>query len=285
VTLRFAPLVAVLSLAFSRLVAAEPAILPQLTAKSTRITEGESIFSGEARLAHKDVVLYADEVVYRNQDQIAIARGNVTFIRGAQRLVTDEITYNLEDQTFTVGRFRAGQGDLYASGARAEGTPKNLVVNDAAVTYGEPDALSPTIRAAKFSYTEAENPDDSAARVEGARLGVGATDILPLPTLTETPRNPAIAGVEARAGYSGNLGGELSLGATTAVTPTLRLGGDLGLFTKRGALLGPIGDYDSVGADGLGAKGRFRTGFIQDQGDPDLDIRGDAIRSERGYVD
>lgn len=284
-TLRFAPLVAVLSLAFSRLVAAEPAVLPQLTAKSTRITESESIFSGEARLAHKDVVLYADEVVYRNQDQIAIARGNVTFIRGAQRLVTDEITYNLEDQTFTVGRFRAGQGDLYASGARAEGTPKNLVVNDAAVTYGEPDALSPTIRAAKFSYTEAENPDDSAARVEGARLGVGATDILPLPTLTETPRNPAIAGVEARAGYSGNLGGELSLGATTAVTPTLRLGGDLGLFTKRGALLGPIGDYDSVGADGLGAKGRFRTGFIQDQGDPDLDIRGDAIRSERGYVD
>jgi len=285
VTLRFAPLVAVLSLAFTRLVAAEPVVLPQLTAKSTRITEGESIFSGEARLAHKDVVLYADEVVYRNQDRIAIARGNVIFIRGAQRLVTEEITYHLDDQTFKVGRFRVGQGNLYASGSQAEGTPKNLAVNAAAVTYGEPDPLSPTIRAATFRYTEAENPADSVAHVEGARLGLGATDILPLPTFSETPQNPAIAGLEARAGFSGNLGGELSLGATTAVTPNLRLGGDLGLFTKRGALLGPIGDYNNASADGLGTKGRFRTGFIQDQGDLGLDIRGDAIRAERGYIE
>ena len=285
VTLRFAPLVAVLSLALSRLVAAEPSILPQLTAKSTRITDQESIFSGEARLAHKDVVLYADEVVYRNQDRVAIARGNVIFIRGAQRLVSEEITYHLDDQTFSVGRFRAGQGTLFASGAHADGTQKNLAVNDAAVTYGEPDPLSPTIRARTFRYTEAENPADSVARVEGARLGVGSTNILPLPTFSETPQDPAIAGLEARAGFSGNLGGELSLGATTSITPAVRLGGDLGLFTKRGALLGPIGNYDTRGAEGLGAKGRFRTGFIQDQGDPGTDIRGDAIRNERGYVE
>lgn len=284
-TLRFAPLVAVLSLAFSRLVAAEPSILPQLTAKSTRITEQESIFSGEARLAHKDVVLYADEVVYRNQERVAVARGNVIFIRGAQRLVTEEITYHLDDQTFSVGRFRVGEGTLFASGSRAEGTPKNLAVNDASVTYGEPDPLSPTIRARTFRYTEAENPADSLARVESPRLGVGTTNILPLPTFTETPQDPTLAGVEARAGLSGNLGGELSLSATTSITPALRLGGDVGLFTKRGALLGPVGDYNTVNPEGLGAKGRFRTGFIQDQGKPGTDIRGDAIRNERGYIE
>lgn len=284
-TLRYAPLVAVLSLAFSRLLAAEPAMPPQITAKSTRITEGESVFSGEARLAHKDVVLYADEVTYRNQDRVAIAKGNVILIRGIQRLVAEEITYHTDKQSFNVGRFRVGQGAMVASGTRAEGTPQKLEVNDATITYGEPDPLSPTIRATTFRYTQAENSAESLARIEGARLGVGATDILPLPNLSERPDDPSIAEVEARVGFSGNLGAELSLSATTAVNPNLRVGGDLGVFTKRGVLLGPIGNYDTVDADGLGAKGRFRTGFIKDQGELDTDIRGNAIHSERGYLE
>ncbi|MBC8008708.1 MAG: LPS assembly protein LptD, partial [Burkholderiales bacterium] len=283
-TLRFAPLVATLLLALSRLDASE-AVLPQLTALSTRITEQESVFNGEARLAHKDVVLYADEVVYRNQERVAVARGNVLFIRGAQRLVTEEITYRLDDQTYVVGRFRVGQGELLAEGASAEGSPENLAVTDASLTYGEPDPLSPVLRARTITYVEAENNADSVAKLEGARLGIGSANIIPLPTLSQNPRNPAIAGMDARVGYSGNLGAEISVGATTSVSENLRLGGDVGLFSKRGVLFGPIGDYDSFGADGIGAEGSFRTGYIQDQGDTGLDIRGNPIRDDRGYVE
>jgi LPS-assembly protein len=284
VTLRFAPLVATLLVAFARLNAAET-VIPQLTAQDTRVTQEESVFTGEARLAHKDVVLYANEVIYRNQERIAIARGNVILIRGAQRLVADEITYRVDDQSYTVGRFRVGEGQLLAEGSGAEGTATSLAVSDASLTYGEPDPLSPVLRARKLTYVEAEDRKDSVATIEGTRIGIGATNILPLPTLSETPRNPSLADLDVKAGYGGNLGGELSLSATTAVTENLRLGGDLGLFTKRGVLFGPVGDYDTFGADGTGARGTFRSGYIHDQGDPGRDIRGNLIRDERGYVE
>lgn len=284
-TLRFAPLVATLLLAFARLDAAD-APLPQITSQQpARITEKESVFSGEARLAYKDVVLYADEISYRNTERIAVAKGNVILIRGAQRLVAEELTYNVETQTYTVGRFRVGQGKLLAEGAKAEGTPGSIAVTDAAVTYDEPDRLSPVLRARELSFTEGETPRDSVATLKGASLGVGSTSLIPIPSLTETPRNPTITGVRAKAGYNSNLGAELSLSATTAATPDVRLGGDLGLFSKRGVLFGPIGDYNTFGPDGLGAKGAFRTGFIKDQGNPGQDIRGSLIGNERGYVE
>ena len=73
VTLRFAPLVATLLLALARLDAAD-APLPQITSQQpARITEKESVFSGAARLAFKDIVLYADEIAYRNAERVAVA--------------------------------------------------------------------------------------------------------------------------------------------------------------------------------------------------------------------
>ncbi len=284
-TLRFAPLVATLLLALTRLDAAE-FTAPQITSQEpARITTDGAVFRVEARLAYQDVVLYADEIAYNNTDRIATARGNVILIRGAQRLVAEEITYRIDERTFSVGRFRVGQGDLLASGASAQGSADKLVVTDAALTYGEPEPLGPVLRAGELSYHEGEREEDAVARISGVRLGLGPLDLLPLPALSESPRNPTFASVDAEAGYSSHLGAELSVAATTTATESLRLGADLGLFSKRGVLFGPIGDYDTFGADGLGAEGAFRTGFIKDQRDPGRDLRGDLIRDERGYTE
>jgi len=284
VTLRFAPLVATLLLAFSRLHAAESS-LPQLTAQSTRLTEKEYIASGDARLAHRDLVLYADEIIYGTEDRVAVARGNVILIRGAQRLVAEEVTYRYDDGVYTVGRFRVGQGSLLASGTAGEGKAGGLRVENAVLTYGEPEPLGPTIRARVVTYQPAEDDGNATVIVEGGRLGIGSTNIIPLPKLTESPNRPAISSVKLDAGFSSDLGAELSIAVTAPFTDTLNLGADLGIFTKRGVLFGPIGDYDSFGADGIGARGEFRTGFIQDQGKTGLDIRGNIIQSERGYVE
>ena len=283
-TLRFAPLVATLLLAISRLHAAETA-LPPLTAQSTRLTEREYIASGDARLAHKDIVLYADEIVYGTQDRVAVARGNDILIRGAQRLVADEISYRYDDQTYTVGRFRVGQGKLLASGEGGEGTDGGLRVDNAVVTYGEPEHLSPSLRARAITYIPAEDGRADSALIEGARLGIGSTNFFPLPTLKESPTQPSISGVKIDAGFDSKLGAELSIAITTPVSDSVNLGGDLGIFTKRGVLFGPIGNYDTFGADGTGARGDFRTGFIKDQGNPGLDIRNRLIDDERGYVE
>jgi LPS-assembly protein len=284
VTPRFAPLVATLLLAFARLDAAE-FVLPQITAQSNRTTPEASVFTGEVRLAHKDVVLYADEVTYRNGDRVAVARGNVTLIKGVQRLVAEEVTYRLDDRTYSVGRFRVGQAGYVAEGSSAEGTPENLVVSNASIYFEDPDAFTPFLRTEKLSYTEATEKKTSVAKVEGASLGIGNKTLLRLPGFSETPRDPTIAGLQAKVGFSGNVGAEISLAVKTSVNEDVRIGGDLGLFAKRGVLVGPIGDYDTYSLDGIGARGDFRTGFIKDQGDTGLDIRSDVIRDERGYAE
>ncbi len=284
-TLRFAPLVATLLLAFARLDAAET-LVPQITSQQpARITERESIFSGEARLAYKDVVLYADEIVYRRADNTAVARGNVTLIRGAVRLVAEELTYDVGNQTYTVDRFRVGEGQVLAEGKKAEGAADKLSVSEATVHYGEPEAINPVLRAQKLTYQKAEDDKDSTVRIEGVRIGVGSTNLVPLPSISQSPRDPALTSLDAKVGFSGNLGGELSVEATTAASENLQIGGDLGIFTKRGVLFGPVAKYDSVTADGLGAEGVFRSGYIQDQGDADLDVLRKPVRDERGYVE
>jgi LPS-assembly protein len=284
VTLRFAPLVATLLLALAKLNAAQP-VLPELTAEETLVTEQESLFRGDARLAQGDVVLRADEISLDNRTLVATARGNVVLTRGAQRLVADEISYRVNDRSWEVGRFRLGEGQLLAAGDAARGDAAGATIEGASLTYGEPDPLSPVLRARAVRYEKAPDPRDDVARLEGARLGVGEVELLPLPRLAETPRNPSFADLDVRAGYDNNLGAELSVAGATAVTDSLRLGADLGLFSKRGLLFGPIGDYDYPGAGGLGARGEFRSGFIQDQGNPGEDIRGDSIRDERAYLE
>ncbi len=288
-TLRFAPLVATLLIACARLDAAGADDLPQLNAKTTRVTLETTYFSDGVRLAHGDIVIYADTIELDNRERVAVARGNVLLLRGPQRLIAEEVTYRSKDRTFSVGAFRVGEGRVFASGASAEGQADDLMVRDVRATYGEPDPLSPFIQADRLHYTrvatDATEEKRSRVKVEHGRLGVGQAAILPLPSFSESPDQPTVAGVDARAGYSGNLGAELGLAAKMAVAPAVRVGGDIGVFTKRGVLAGPVGDYDTFGADGLGAKGAFRTGYIQDQGDAGLDVRGDAIGADRGYVE
>jgi LPS-assembly protein len=184
-----------------------------------------------------------------------------------------------------VGRFRVGQGSLLASGTGGEGSDGGLRVKDAVLHYGEPEPLSPTIRARSVTYQPAEDDGNSTAIIEGGRLGIGSSNIFPLPKLKESPDRPAISSVKLDAGFSTDLGAELSIAVTTPVTDTVNLGADLGIFTKRGVLFGPIGDYDSFDGSGIGARGEFRTGYIKDQRDPGLDIRKQPIGSDRGYVE
>lgn len=280
---RIAPLTIALLVAFSSLRAAEFAP-PELTAQSTRLTPEESVFTGEARLAHQGIILNADEIVYRSGERLAIARGNVVLTRGDQRLVAEVVRYHLDTRIFTVGRFRVGQQEVLAEGASAQGNPERLDVNQATVSFGEPEPINPVIRSGKMSYLRpADRPE--VVRFEQNRVGIGAVNLLPLPTFQETPSDPSLNGFEVSGGFDGRLGAFLDVGVTSPVAPGVGLGGELGLFSKRGVLFGPIGKYDTFGADGLGARGVFRTGYIKDTGKTGLDLIGRPIADSRGYID
>ena len=89
--------------------------------------------------------------------------------------------------------------------------------------------------------------------------------------------------MSARAGYDSHLGGVLELGLLAPFTRTVKLGGDLGLYTKRGVMFGPAGAYSFDNA-GQSIHGSLRSGFISDDGNRGNDILLAPIPQERGFI-
>jgi LPS-assembly protein len=274
VTRRFLPVLILIS---ATLLRGAPA-LPEITASRTDITEAGTVFTGNARLTYDGALLIADQISYDPKAQVARAIGHVALTRGPQRLLADELTYNLKDRSYTVKDMRLGQYPLYVSGTGVEGDPDKVIIHNAVITFSEPGLFAPTLRASTATYI----PDDSL-RAENARIGVGGVAPIPVPFFNQSVKDPLISHMTARAGYSSQLGGELELGLLAPFTRSVKLGGDLGIYTKRGVLFGPAASYAFDNAD-QSIRGNFHSGFINDSGNRGNDIRLNPIPENRGYV-
>ena len=132
-TRRFLP---VLFLTSATLFGAVPS-LPEITARRTEITDAGTVFSGNARLDYDGAVLIADQISYDPEAQTARATGSVSLTRGSQRLLADELVYNLETRTYSVQDLRFGQAPLFVSGSSLEGAPGKIIIHDAVAKVGE----------------------------------------------------------------------------------------------------------------------------------------------------
>ena len=193
--------------------------LPQITASRTEITDAGTVFTGNARLDYEGSILLADQIAYDPKTQIARAVGRVSFTRGPQtaapsraanprdrakplaqttpqRLLADELTYNLADRTYTVKNVRLGLDPIYISGSSVEGGPDKIVVNDAVVSYSAPSSLSPALRASTVTYL----PGDQI-QAKSARVGIGSTPLIPMSAFTQSVNDPLLSHMKARVGY------------------------------------------------------------------------------------
>lgn len=252
--------------------------LPEITASRTEITDAGTVFSGNARLDYDGAVLLADSISYDPKTQVARASGKVSLTRGSQRLLADELVYNLETRAYSGTDMRLGQDPLYLSGSSLEGTPDKVVVHDVTATYSEPGRLTPTLRASSVTYI----PGDSV-RAESARIGVGPVMPIPVPLYDQSVDDPLISYMTAKAGYGSDLGGELELGLLAPFNRAVKLGGDLGIYTKRGVMFGPAAQYNFTNGEDV-VRGSLKSGYISDSGDRGTDILGDPIPQNRGYV-
>ncbi len=270
-------LLPVLLLASATFLRAAPA-LPEITASRTEITEEATVFTGNARLTYDDAVIIADQISYDPKTQVAHAIGRVSLTRGPQRLLSDELTYNLNSRAYTVKNLRFGQDPVYITGSGLDGDPTKVVIHDAIVTFSEPGLLAPTMRANTVTYFPGGN-----IQSKNAYLGIGPLPLIPVPIYDQTVNDPLLSRLKVHAGFSSRLGGELELGLLVPFTKNLELGGDLDVYTKRGVLFGPGAVYKSDSAE-QSYRGSLRTGFIRDYGDRGNDILGSAIPANRGFV-
>jgi LPS-assembly protein len=240
---------------------------------------GEFVLTGNARFEWQNALLLADEIRYNPKTQIAAAQGNVSLTRANGRLLADRITYNVDEQWYTLDNLRLGQYPFYVSGSHAEGNRTMITVNDAVVSYTEPYALAPSLKAGTLIYI----PDQSIS-AESARIGLGTTVPVRLPKFQQNLHEPLLSYMDAHFGYRASLGAHLGIGALVPVAPGTMVGGDVAFYTKRGLLFGPSAQYDT-NLGGQDLMGSFRTGYIHDYGDRLQDVLARPIQKDRGFID
>lgn len=244
----------------------------------TDVATGDFVATGNARLVWENLLLVADEIRFNPRTQVATAKGQVQLTQGPRRLLADKLTYKLQDRSFTVEDLRIGEYPYYFSGARAEGTRDLITVFDAMGSYTEPHRLAPSVRAAKIVYAR-----NKTVQADSARIGLGATVPISLPKFEQSVDDPFLSYMDATFGYRASLGAYLGFAAQIPVLPSVKLGGEMTYFSKRGLLLGPGGRYDTqIGGQELW--GSFRSSYIHDTGERLQDVLSRPIPKDRGYV-
>ena len=238
----------------------------------------EVVGVGHAQLAYGDLLLTADTLRYNTVTRVVVATGHATFTKGERRLLADVLTYHLDDNTYTVENLRMGEYPLYITGTSATGDKTTLTINDAHATVHEPGPFVPTLHAARIFYTPGQR-----LRAEGANVGVGKVRPVVFGLFQQNLHEPLISYVSLNGGYRASLGVFAELGFHGPVTPHLRIGADLGIYTNRGLMFGPSGSYESH-EDGEDYKGFFKSGFIHDHGKRLLDVLGRPVPADRGFV-
>src|SRR5690606_488005 len=263
-------------------VSGQEPVAPQITADvfEAEFATGAAVYRGNATARYGDVVVKADELRYNVRERIIEARGHVVLTRGDTRLLAAELSYQLDSRTYRVRDLRFGQLPVYVSGSLVEGDRQLLQFTDARVTYGEPGRFAPTFSADTVTF----DPARDRVRAEGARVGLGLWQPLPLPA-TEIPTNiPFLSYLSLDGGYNSFLGAYADIGVQVPVGGGFSLGGNLGGYTQRGVLLGPAASYRVNEGTDQEMIGAFNSGYVHDNGERLTDLRGKPVPKDRGFV-
>ncbi len=239
----------------------------------------ELVMQQEVRIGDGSFLLLADSARYNYATESATVVGHVVFTRGAVRLLADRLVYNRKTDSFVAENIRLGSYPYFAEGFSAEGTRDEITVRRARVSYGEPGPWQPTLTADAIIIGPGKR-----IRTEKAIAGIGPVQALPFPRFQHEFAQPLAAAFSANGGYRRSLGVFAEVGALVPVKPGVRLGGDLGLYSDRGVMVGPAARYADP-ADASQLNGFLRSGYINDHGDKKTDLLGRNIPEDRAFAE
>lgn len=244
----------------------------------------ELILTGNARIGDGVSLIQADEIRYKKtaDSEIITAIGHIQFTGGNLRLLADRLAFERRKGTFTAENVRLGGHPYFIEGFSATGTFKEITIQRARASYGEPGPWQPTLSAATIVYL----PDTEEIKSQDVMLGIGHAQPIPIPRLNYKLAAPAIFAADSlNAGYRRSLGVFLEGSLLAPVTPGLRLGADVGIYTDRGVMVGPSGRYFNA-KDPEKLSGFFRSGYINDHGDKGVDnVLSQPVPEDRAYAE
>ena len=261
--------------------AAAPLLAPIIHADYTNFDLGTGLGEarGHAQIQYGAALLLADEFHINQTTGLVTGIGHFTITSGADRLLAESGTYNLSTGVFSLSHVRAGEPPFYVTASAAAGTRAKMTLTDAVVTYSEPGAFAPTLKADRLFY-------EPGKRITGenGRLGLGDFHLFTLPKFDRPVEDSIIGHLTARVGYRHYLGAYLDLGLQVPVWPGINLGGDVAEYTARGPMAGPSGTY-RLTPDGGDITGSFQSGFLDDHGDRGIDLLGRPVPAKRGFFE
>lgn len=242
-------------------------------------TTGEVLLTGNVRLQDDNVLLTADEARWNHNTAVATAVGNVVLTRGDTRLLADRVVYHRATGTFTADGVRFGSYPYFVEGFSAEGSRNEITITRAKLSYGEPGPWQPTVIADKVIIAPGKR-----VRTGKAAGGIGHVQPLPFPRFEQDIGQPFPMTVSLTGGFRSSLGVFADAALHVPISPAVRLGVDVGLFTNRGVMAGPSGRYQKRDAPEQ-LRGYLRSGFINDHGDKKTDILGRPVPEERAFAE
>lgn len=236
---------------------------------------------GDARLDFDGTRIRADRITYYQEYSMADATGNVVVSRDGYRLLADRMSFDAEENVFAVDLFRTGEWPFYVSGVTGGGTMEESTLEGATVYLGNPGRFTPNVGANQLIYVN--DQVSPFVQVHGATLRIGQVPFFYIPRYTHYLDNPPYH-LDINAGRDSKLGVYLQTTTLAPIGNWVRAGANFDVYSKRGVLAGPAAQYvyDSATQRVVGA---LSTGYIKDQGDPELDVFEEPIGSNRGYAE
>ncbi len=258
-----------------------PASQPDLVSdvQTLDTATGLAVLKGNVRLKDEGILFTADEMRFDSKMEVATALGNIAFTRGPVRLLADKLVYHRRDGSFTAENIRLGSYPYFIEGFSAVGNLKEITVMRARASYGEPGPWQPTLNADTIIFAPGEQ-----LRSENVTLGIGHAQPVPIPRFNHALGAPLIGTVSLTGGYRRSLGVYADGALHVPVTPSVRLGADIGIYTSRGIMAGPSGRYSNAKNPEV-MRGFFRSGYISDQGERGFDLLDRPIGRDRAYAE
>jgi LPS-assembly protein len=241
---------------------------------------GDTILSGNALIVDSGLLLTADEIRLNEKTQTATASGHVVLTQVGDRILADQLTLHRKTGTFSAINLRVGRFPYYIEGESAEGGRNEVVVHNATVIFREPGPWQPTIKARTITYSAGHY-----LRMAGASFGIGNYRPLPVSHVgEELSKQSSNYNFTLDGGYRHSLGAYADVAVNIPVVAGATAGPDIGIYTFRGLMLGPVANYNITSGDDT-AVGYLKSGYIYDFGDPYPDILGNAVPASRAYVE
>ena len=238
---------------------------------------------GDARLDFENTRIRADRITYYQEFSLADANGGVAISHDGGRLVANRMSFDSQENIFSVGILRTGQWPYYISGVSAGGTTENTDIQGATIYYDEPSRFSLSASSDEVRYV---NEDDGEyVSVDGATFRIGRIPFFYLPSYRHYFSGAPYL-LDINAGSDGDLGYYLQTTTLFPITSWLRAGANLDYYSKRGLLAGPTAQY-VYNSSSQSIVGALSTGAIKDKGsqaERDVDTFGRQIRSRRNFM-